>query len=498
MAVTSVRVARFVITGASMTEQARDLMREGDWKSALESLTKGLEGITYEQAISILEGKFKLESSNDSITMVDEDPEVGKRLQEEYASVFGMGGYLKKDNRMYQAYMVINNFGPEDGEAVRQLKGFPEALCGQWFDSIRTVHMKACWLSIFNQSAIELRGMYYASRPERDFARMVKNKEGKWIVVLFEEATTGSTPFWREKECTDAQAAYDQVAEYLPVHGYCQKFGYELSQVLAVQAGEEKVPQAPSPEEVADAQAKQAAEVAAAAQRAEERKAQCEAARQAVIDYADKDEEYGWFTYIWRDKSKIGPHEVLRAPKRALICYALSTTDSWHLMPEYKPFSAEGLKQADDNPYHTDVWLGCGLPVDDSAYNPKNPKYQAVLDMMFDMQKKLLNFEVQVMARGPEKTGRVAFADDPNISADSVLVVPHAGEEFHVQAMKAGAVICEVGGRLAHLVTVCREMGKPIIRMPDAMKKFKSGQTVTVTPEKGKVEVFARRITQLG
>jgi phosphohistidine swiveling domain-containing protein len=254
----------------------------------------------------------------------------------------------------------------------------------------------------------------------------------------------------------------------------------------------------PSAEERAQATEARAAEEKAAQENARQFKVQCESLRESISEFANSDTEYGWHTFIWKDKEKIGPHEVLRAPKRALICYALSTTDSRHLMPAYTAFSPEGLKLARDNPYHTDVWLGCGFNIDDKAYDRNNPKYHAVVDMMFEMQKKLLNFEAQVLARGPEVTGTVVYHDSADITADSVLVVPHAGEEFHVQAMRAGAVICEVGGRLAHLVTVCRELDKPIIRMEGALRKFKLGQTVTVIPAQGKVEVHMRRVSATG
>jgi phosphohistidine swiveling domain-containing protein len=113
---------------------------------------------------------------------------------------------------------------------------------------------------------------------------------------------------------------------------------------------------------------------------------------------------------------------------------------------------------------------------------------------MFQVQKDLLDFEVQVLARGAELTGTVVHAGSDKIDRSCILVVPHAGVEFELQAMAAGAVICEAGGRLAHLVTVCREQDKPILRMEGACAKFRPGQSVTVHPDTGRITVHPTRL----
>jgi phosphohistidine swiveling domain-containing protein len=488
MAVTTVTLAQFVVTGECLTERARELMSEGEWKKALALLRDSL-GMSYEQAIGVLEGQYRLEGRNDDVRMVAEEASVTCALQERYAVDFGFGGFVKRNGRMYQAYRVLDNLGFEDSNIVRAMR---EAQSGSlsrpdWLYETETVHTKACSPKLFALYLLEVRAMFYAARPETDFASLVKNAEGTWLLALFEEATTGIAPFWREKENTDSQAAYDQVAQYLPVSGYAQHFGevhpkdiprtYRVS--LPVQ----------SPADLAEQTQALLAEAKQQADREVTHKAECDKARLAVCNFADQDAEFGWYSFVWKSEQPGMPRLTLRAPKRALICYALSTTSAFNLKPEYTAFSPQGLKLYDDNPYHTDVWLGCGFDIDDRTYDRDNPQYLAVIDLMFAMQMELLNFEVQVLARGKPITGTVVYHDSAVIDADSILVLPHAGVEYEVEALKAGAVICEVGGKLAHLVTVCRELGKPIIRMDNALSKLRRGQRVTLSPEDGKIEI---------
>jgi phosphohistidine swiveling domain-containing protein len=486
--------AGFSVTGASYTEYARQSMAEGDWKEGVDYLMSCLLGMTEEQAISIIEGERKLVGQGSQVTMVAEDPEVTKELKESYLSDSGLGGFVQRDGRMYKAYRVIDNLGPEDAdklhvnhEVVSGARLLPE-----WLHAHASIDRKMCNHYIFPERLLEVRALFYADDRDRDFASIVLSREGKWVALLFEEVTEGENPPWREKQHTSTQSAYNQLAEFLPVDGYAQTYGVSApdSNILKPR---EAIDKELAAEERAEQDAKLREELAQSKVREAEREAEIAKAREAVCQFADNDAEYGWYTYKWKSTLPGVTGITVRAPKRALYCYALSTTPAYHLAPAYAAFSPQGLKLYEDNPLHTDVWLGCGYDIDTQTYDRGNPFYHAVIDMMGDVQKELLKFEVQVLARGPELTGKVVYPDSPKITKDDILVVPHAGVEFELQALKAGAIICEVGGRLAHLVTVCREMQKSIIRMDDALAKLKPGQEVTVYPDSGKVKISPDR-----
>lgn len=481
--------AELVITGAAYTGRARELMAEGNWERAQRYLMDSLVGMSEEQAIRVIEGDCQLVGQGAEVSMIAEDSEVSRALKQSYLSDHGLGGFVMRESRLYKAYKVVNNLGPEDTEPVISLH---EVLSGAkvlpaWLHTPGSVDRKMCNSWVFPQRLVEARALFYANDPDYDFANVVLSREGKWVAVLFEEVTEGEHPPWREKQYTSTQSAYNELAEFLPVDGFTQTYGEPA-----------ELAEKPKPtldfstdRESARSQESQAEEHARYQARQAEIAAEVAQVRQAVVNFADNDAEYGWFMYEWKSTLPGVSSMRLRAPKRALHCYALSTTAAYHMAPAYKAFSPQGLKEYEDNPFHTDVWLGCGFGIDSNTYDRKNPCYLAVIEMMFAVQKELLKFEVQVLARGPELTGKVVYPNSPVITVADILVVPHAGVEFELQALKAGAVICEVGGRLAHLVTVCRETRKAVIRMDDACAKLPLGQQVTVFPDLGQVKIWS-------
>lgn len=486
--------AGFAVTGASYTEYARQCMVEGDWKEGVDYLRDCLVGMTEEQAISIIEGENKLVGQGAEVTMVAEDPEVTKALKELYLSDSGLGGFVMREGRLYKAYLVIDNLGKYDADKLCENHEVVSGtrLLPEWLHAPGSVDRKMCNHYIFPERLLEVRALFYANDRDRDFASIVLATSGKWVAVLFEEVEEGVYPPWREKRHASTQAAYNELAEYLEVGGFTQTYGAVEQEPTGLKTSK-VIDNELAAEERAEQEAKILEAAAQSKARAAEREAEIAQARQAVCQFADNDTEYGWYTYKWKSTLPGVAGITVRAPKRALYCYALSTTPAYHLAPAYTAFSPQGLKLYEDNPLHTDVWLGCGYDIDNQTYDRSNPYYHAVIDMMGAVQKELLNFEVQVLARGPELTGKVVYPDSSQITEKDILVVPHAGVEFEVQALKAGAIICEVGGRLAHLVTVCREMQKPIIRMDAAMSKLKPGKEVTVYPDTGKVRISPDR-----
>ncbi len=61
------------------------------------------------------------------------------------------------------------------------------------------------------------------------------------------------------------------------------------------------------------------------------------------------------------------------------------------------------------------------------------------------------------------------------MTKNDIIVIPNASVDFELSALKAGLIICENGGKLAHLCIVGREFGIPLIRIDNATKIFKPG-----------------------
>ena len=69
-----------------------------------------------------------------------------------------------------------------------------------------------------------------------------------------------------------------------------------------------------------------------------------------------------------------------------------------------------------------------------------------------------------------------------------ILVVPNSHPNYAVAMMKANGIICQEGGRLAHLCIVALEMGIPCItQAKNAMKFMETGNTITLDANEGVV-----------
>lgn len=478
MTTVTTTMARFSISGAHITEHARTLMEEGDWKVALNYLKQALGTITYDQSISILDGQTKLVGADDNITLEPEDPSVRTELLEAYSEVYETSGLIKHNGQLYRPYLVINNLGWND--VIKVPEAPSDVLAPLWRTECEFVHEKTCYPKVYSIADVEWRAHFYAHQPEADLARVVKDATDKHVVALFTPVNDASVPFWMLPETTSFQEAYNQCRSYLPKHGHAQEFNHGMPETKKCSL----LPVVIDEQAIAETLAAELKHEAMLDQRFLQ---ESEKIRKLVVEFADNDKEYGWRTFKWKSDKFPGKYLTIRAPGRALICYALSRTSAANHMPAYQSKSPPDFKMPDDNPYHTDVWLGCGFSLDSVSYHGQSMEYMALLDLMFEVQKEMLNFEVQVLASAPAFSGSIVFHDSPEITKENVLVLPHAGVEFELQALKAGGIICAVGGKLAHLVTVYREIERPIMRMDNALTAFKEGQLVELVSKEGRV-----------
>jgi hypothetical protein len=161
MTITSIKMVSPTIHGSMLTDRARETMGAGDWKGALAFLVDSLEGMSYDQAISIIEGRMRLTGEGATVNMEAEDPLVMERLQEQYKAEYALGQYVRHDSTMYEPYRVIDNLGPEDANCVLAL---PEFQAGnllsfnrypEWMSDMDTVHVKSCYQVILPSKALE-------------------------------------------------------------------------------------------------------------------------------------------------------------------------------------------------------------------------------------------------------------------------------------------------------------------------------------------------------
>jgi phosphohistidine swiveling domain-containing protein len=211
--------------------------------------------------------------------------------------------------------------------------------------------------------------------------------------------------------------------------------------------------------------------------------------RLQIAHQADTDAEYGWKCVESYDE-KAGRNVSLRIPHRALICASLRRAHAWHLMPTYDCRSPSGLKLPNDDRAHTDAWIGAGF-APDSAYDDDMPEQRLFMETMYEVQRQWLSFQIDVLARGSQTYVSGTVIHDPlEAGPDKILVVASAAPEYAPAAIQCAGVIAETGSKLAHMTIVSREEGVPVVRVADAVNKFKPGSHISIDFSDGTVELF--------
>ena len=191
-----------------------------------------------------------------------------------------------------------------------------------------------------------------------------------------------------------------------------------------------------------------------------------------------------------------GPVSVPRAPFER---WALKPVGLDHLAPEWRPVSPPDLKLQNDNRDHSDWMVGSGL--DPFAWHghgeDRRRLREAGYEAMYALQEERAKVRHAVLAGSGAVSGPVWIArrgELPPLGA--VVVLPDASPSWlpAVQAAVGkpgvGAVIVEQGGAMAHLVTVLREGGAPVIRWPGAREALAQVSEARVDCADGTVEIL--------
>ena len=494
-------MAHLQITGEFITNRARQLVIEEDWTYASRFVTDALVGISDEQAIGVIKGTHRLTGIN-NISYEEED-EAGRTAAEElYGSVFDCRGTLLHNGRRYQPYLCVDSFGIEDAS---YLKPYDDTSLQNQRDE-RLPHVVWSAGQMTDEDG-KRRALFYAENPKRDIVFRLFRQDRTETFVLFEPAYD-SFPPWMPCFRTP-QEAFAAAESTTPTFGHRERFPKAETTRTVPYSEEPAAPKVAEAPVAADQNA-----VPADPEDAEEQvvwyegsDVECpsvediENIRKQVIDFADNDSEYGWKTFTYVDP-KTKQSCTLRAPGRAMVAYALSNTQAAHLSPAYTPFSPQHLKMDNDNPYHSDAWLGCGLELGILVYNRQDLRNATFSELAFSLQQELLKYRIHVLSSGGVKycSGKVVTEKDDvsRVNSEAILVVNAAGVEHELAALRAGAVICETGGPLAHLVTVCRERGIPIVRMDQATETYRSGMLLTLDLEKGEIGIVPTRVSVFG
>ena len=444
-------VATFAQNGSGFARIARDLVLDGKWREGLNFLIEGFDGMTYDIAIQILRGTHTI--SND-FNLIEE-------LDEEYqADVLDIYCH----NKFYEMNVLYVFDGLIDNEIVQEhISRYSSFYKIPAFDEYVNKYLKAKDQYAFNVT-------------------VNKNLKRAILAVKVDENTM---PVWLQKS-DFCRSAKEYALKNLPEVAYQKSI--EVSDINESNVSSITEPSVESQIEALIEQnvqldmydkikAMQAVETAKS-KGFSGVKDYSNHHRQKVLD-AIKERGVEWKEF---NIDFAGMNEVIKYPYEVAVAYALSRTKLNHLTT-WKAVSERELKLASDSSLHTDIWLALGFDLNGLEYVHGTREHNIFVVLMDHVQREFYpvgEFTTLNSADLDVFEGNVVLPSSKIITKNDILVIPTAGPEYEIQAMKAGLVISSVGSKLAHLVVVGREMGVPLIRVDNATNKFKEGMKVKI------------------
>lgn len=467
----------FRVTGEGFTTLARGLFLDDRPDKAWRLIVNGLGGGVAVRALAeaLLDGHTKLVGDERSMEDVsDDDPataEYRRHVQWLYA------GRYHHPNGWYRPRAIVTDLGPEDAYAASRLtNGVPSNLPHDGAQFERWSLARVAW---------------YGSREERVI------DTHRFGPMLWEPV--GPPPVWWP-ENTSPDAA---INHFLAAGRVIEETGYrkmhpptreEVTRLAKLQGAplrpdgraegatidptrelrwSRKEPEGRSrltPEARRDADARERLRVSQERAEAARFDALCAAIATTVRERAGD----RWIVL----KDDAG-HVIARVPEDPFQQWALWRTCLKHRAPLWEPVSPVGLKQGNDDPYHTDWYLGAGFDLK-KPYPYDGPLHKAAMNAVYELQERLGRYECAVLVAGHGQPVTGVIGKD-------IVVVPDLSMKHVDAVLGARAVITEAGGAGAHLALLATEKGTPILYSPFADHALRSGLCVTVFPDQGRV-----------
>lgn len=480
------------ISGEFLTSHSRLMVLSNDWRGALEILTGGLlsddESIDANAlALSILKGEKCLVGNSNSekgITLQDQDqscPELARYLQ---TVKFQNAGLFRFKSKVYRPYARVDALDDNDFCAARD----------------KTLHSK-----LTQPDFVIARAMYYAPNSEHivtlpatkpiDVRTMdLRDEEDPSQFLMIWEPWT-DYPLWL-KPTTDAKAA---------IENFTRDRGFRYSNTTGADTYylDMKKQNIQEYEEFLLDRNSSLTE-----SQEDERNALLDRRHKNYLNESKAKIESrlgprggdDWLRVpVYNDEEKIRvegavPDSYVEVPKLAFQHWALENIPAVELgaLQPWEPVTFSGMKQQNDSVYHNDWVVGAGIDPDEYTRN------HVLLDksaqhLRFKIASEMAKFEVVPLCKSTKGyfSGKVRWvAPGEELKKGEVGVIPHAGVEYDAALRSAAkhktGIICKVGGPLAHMVVVGREMDVPVV-MWEKADSLKSYHTVFVGLNNGTI-----------
>lgn len=81
--------------------------------------------------------------------------------------------------------------------------------------------------------------------------------------------------------------------------------------------------------------------------------------------------------------------------------------------------------------------------------------------------------------------------DFEKVEVGDIIVVYKSSPGWIIPLMKAGGMVCEVGGAFSHIGILCRELSKPCISgIPDIVSKIRDNYTIYINGDSGEIQIY--------
>lgn len=491
----------FSVQEGFFAKHSRALLLEDNWRQAIRLLTQlTTPPLSLDNAVKVLSGECTVLGDIEGVmTLSPQDKTNADFLRHKHQLEWQKAGIMERDGKFYQPLEEIHGFSKADEEfAVEYLK---RAMTWVTCDGYR--QQRAKFYTQWHPGSI----VCFDAADNPILFRLVCDPP--FWMPAFTDAKAAFTDFMKKRSSSlesvgqDAVRA-DDVAFYLGA----------LAHDLLILGGDYRLPK--QAQTCLDKLMKLRSQVSEAVDEANEHSELQFDARGYGITEERLMEQYGldarvliYQHRIEMQAEKVGGflnlpvkypdgERLVRIPYAPFLHWASRTGDrkekQMGTLPIWTRVCPPSFKMLNDNPMHTDWWIGAGLPLDD-AYVDDHPVTQAAWHYAFGLARTKGAQCVRLAGKG-KVTGPVFFpAPNEGVPAGAIAVVPSAGPAYEIALISAckegaGAVIAAVGGKLAHLAIVSRELGARLVVVDNAMTIFKAGQTVVLDLDTGKLEIL--------
>lgn len=536
---TTSHVVHFDVEGKFIADLARTRVEEGAWEHGLSLLKDSLDGLSHEMAVSLLKGEADLigwSSDEDGIRLQQLEPtgELARQMTERLDYLYGTtfhynGGY-------WAPYAQVVSWNREDYEWARTCPLYGHSL--GYPDHER----KQLWVlrSLFYANAPATDLVVYVPYPAKDRPSIVLCKPAPMPPLWYAVHRGDPEPFlaaamqagrkfahrgavFDKEDLSRAQADAEAAPSGEDEEDDVQPEAVEAAPVVEdarpsvsslLQELEKQLTEPLDGAEVSGLQRKLEAAV-----RPVERKLSHDEL-DAVNDMHDrlhalKLQDYGRrvreqanqhggymdLPLLDENHEPFKPAQTLKVPRNPFLLWCLrhfAFEANGKERPQWSVVCPMGLKMVTDDPLHSDWMLGAGESIDNAYEHDPASRWDIVMRSAHSLRATITEEWTQaqfvVLAKGKERyfSGTVV-KPEPNeaVPEGSIAVVPSAGPQYQLAMETAceggGVLICDTGGKLAHLAIVGREFGCTVLMVPDATKRFREGQILSVDMDNGTV-----------